>query len=115
MAYIGLTSESEKLVGYHELEPLLLEDFCRFLINRKMRLYCNHEEEATSISEEEKVDRESNIDEEEMLDGDANIDDEEMVDANIYDEEIVDANIDDEDEEMVDANIHDEEMVEHGA
>ncbi|KAK9096552.1 hypothetical protein Sjap_022049 [Stephania japonica] len=63
-----------------------------------MRLYCNHEEEAASISDEE------------MVDGDANIDDEEMVDAIIDDEEMVDANIDDEDEEMVDANIKDEEM-----
>ncbi|KAK9096545.1 hypothetical protein Sjap_022042 [Stephania japonica] len=114
MAYIGLTSESEKSDGYHELEPLLLEDFCRFLINQKMRLYCNHEEEATSISEEEMVDGDANIDDEEMVDGDANIDDEKMVDANINDEEIVDANINDEDEEMVDPNIHDEEMVEHG-
>ncbi|KAK9096542.1 hypothetical protein Sjap_022039 [Stephania japonica] len=67
--------------------------------NRKMRLYCNHEEEAASISDEE------------MVDGDANIYDEEMVDANIddEDEEMVDANIDDED--MVDANIYDEKMV----
>ncbi|KAK9096570.1 hypothetical protein Sjap_022067 [Stephania japonica] len=64
-----------------------------------MRLYCNHEEEAASISDEE------------MVDGDANIYDEEMVDANIDDEdgEIVDANIDD--EHMVDANIYDEKMV----
>ncbi|KAK9096623.1 hypothetical protein Sjap_022120 [Stephania japonica] len=55
-----------------------------FSNSEKMRLYCNHKEEATSISDEE------------MVDGDANID-EEMVDANIGDEdvEMVDANIDD--------------------
>ncbi|KAK9096569.1 hypothetical protein Sjap_022066 [Stephania japonica] len=114
MAYIGLTSESEKIDGYHELEPLLLGDFCRFLIYRKMRLYCNHEEDAASISDEEMVDGDANIDDEEMVVGDANIDDEEMVDSNIDDEEIVDANIDDEDEEMVDANMDEKEMVEHG-
>ncbi|KAK9096548.1 hypothetical protein Sjap_022045 [Stephania japonica] len=61
-----------------------------------MRLYCNHEEEAASLSDEEMVDGDANIDDEEMVDGDANIDDEEMVDANIDDEEMVDANIDDE-------------------
>ncbi|KAK9096568.1 hypothetical protein Sjap_022065 [Stephania japonica] len=78
---------------------------CRHL---KMRLYCNHEEEAASISDEEMLDGDANIDDEEMVDGDANIGDE-MVDANIddEDEEMVDANIDDEDEEMVDANIDD--------
>ncbi|KAK9096549.1 hypothetical protein Sjap_022046 [Stephania japonica] len=42
-----------------------------------MRLYCNHEEEADSISDEEMVDGDANIDDEEMMDGDANIDDEE--------------------------------------
>ncbi|KAK9096564.1 hypothetical protein Sjap_022061 [Stephania japonica] len=63
-----------------------------------MKLYCNHEEKAASISDEE------------MVDGDANIDDEEMVDVIIDDEEMVDTNIDDEDEETVDANIKDEEM-----
>ncbi|KAK9096616.1 hypothetical protein Sjap_022113 [Stephania japonica] len=75
-----------------------------------MRLYCNHEEEAASISDEEMVDGDANIDDKEMVE--AIIDDEEMVDANIgdEDEEMVDANIDDEDEEMVDANIKDEEM-----
>ncbi|KAK9096626.1 hypothetical protein Sjap_022123 [Stephania japonica] len=62
-----------------------------------MRLYCNHEEEAASISDEEMVDGDANIDDEEMMDGDANIDDEdeEMVYANIDDEDMVDANIDD--------------------
>ncbi|KAK9096546.1 hypothetical protein Sjap_022043 [Stephania japonica] len=78
-----------------------------------MRLYCNHEEEAAGISDEEMVDGDANIDDEEMVDGDANIDDEVMVDANIddndEDEEMVDANIDD--KEMVDANIDDEKMV----
>ncbi|KAK9096575.1 hypothetical protein Sjap_022072 [Stephania japonica] len=78
-----------------------------------MRLYCNHEEEAAGISDEEMVDGDANIDDEEMVDGDANIDDKVMVDANIEDndedEEMVDANIDD--EEMVDANIDDEKMV----
>ncbi|KAK9096557.1 hypothetical protein Sjap_022054 [Stephania japonica] len=77
------------------------------------RLYCTHEEEVASISEEVMVDGDANIDDKEMVDGDANIDDEEMVDANIDDEEMVDANIDNEDEEMVDANIDDEEIVEH--
>ncbi|KAK9096615.1 hypothetical protein Sjap_022112 [Stephania japonica] len=67
----------------------------RELPQQKMRLYCNHEEEAASISDKEMVDGDANTDDEEMVDGDANIDDEEMVDANI----------DDEDEEMVDANI----------
>ncbi|KAK9096630.1 hypothetical protein Sjap_022127 [Stephania japonica] len=67
----------------------------RELAQQKMRLYCNHEEEAASISDEEMVDGDANTDDEEMVDGDANIDNEEMVDANI----------DDEDEEMVDANI----------
>ncbi|KAK9096605.1 hypothetical protein Sjap_022102 [Stephania japonica] len=79
--------------------------------NKKMRLYCNREEEAAIISDEKMVDGDANIDDEEMVDGDANIDEEEMVDANIddEDEEMVDANIDDED--MVDANIDDEKMV----
>ncbi|KAK9096608.1 hypothetical protein Sjap_022105 [Stephania japonica] len=74
---------------------------------KKIRLYCNHKEEAVSISNEEIVDGDANIDEEMV---DANIDeDEEMVDANISDEdvEMVDANISDEDVEMVDANIDD--------
>ncbi|KAK9096565.1 hypothetical protein Sjap_022062 [Stephania japonica] len=52
------------------------------ILQQEDEAYCNHEEEATSISDEE------------MVDGDANIDDEEMVDANIDDEEMVDANID---------------------
>ncbi|KAK9096563.1 hypothetical protein Sjap_022060 [Stephania japonica] len=54
-----------------------------------MRLYCNYEEEAASISDEKMVDVDVNIDDEEMLDGDANIDDEEMVDANIDNEKMV--------------------------
>ncbi|KAK9096555.1 hypothetical protein Sjap_022052 [Stephania japonica] len=49
----------------------------------KMRLYFNHEEEASSISDEEMEDGDANIDNEEMVEGDANIDDEEMVDANM--------------------------------
>ncbi|KAK9096632.1 hypothetical protein Sjap_022129 [Stephania japonica] len=69
-----------------------------------MRLYCNHEQEAASISDEEIVDRDANIDDEEMVDVDANIVDEEMVDANIDDEEMVDVDANIVDEEMVDAN-----------
>ncbi|KAK9096566.1 hypothetical protein Sjap_022063 [Stephania japonica] len=85
---------------------------CRHLF--KIRLYCNHEEEVASISDEEMLDGDDNIDDKEMVDGDTKIEDEEMVDANIDHEEMVVANIDDKDEKMVDANIHDEEMVEHG-
>ncbi|KAK9154211.1 hypothetical protein Sjap_001691 [Stephania japonica] len=81
-----------------------------------MRMYCNHEEEAATISDEEMVDGDANIDDEEMVDANFDDEDEDMVDANIdddedEDEEMIDANIDDEDKEMVDANIDDKEMV----
>ncbi|KAK9116191.1 hypothetical protein Sjap_015138 [Stephania japonica] len=80
-----------------------------------MKLYCNHEEEAASISDEMMVDGDANINDEEMVDANVDDKDEEMVDANFddyKDEEMVDANIEYyKDEEMVDANIDNEEMV----
>ncbi|KAK9116196.1 hypothetical protein Sjap_015143 [Stephania japonica] len=83
--------------------------------NKKMRLYCNHEEEAASISDVMMVDGDANINDEEMVDANVDDKDEEMVDANFddyKDEEMVDANIEYyKDEEMVDANIDNEEMV----
>ncbi|KAK9096599.1 hypothetical protein Sjap_022096 [Stephania japonica] len=98
-SFNGLMKECEILgsirVGVH-WTPIVFANCQRDSVDpffSQIGLYCNHEEEAASSSDEEMVDGDANIDDEEIVDEDANINVEEMVDAKIDDKEMVDANM----------------------